>query len=56
VAADHVDHGGSAALERDMQDVDAGGELEQLAAEVLEAADAGGGVLQLAGLLLGGVD
>ena len=28
-------------------------ELEQLAAEMLEAADAGRGVLQLAGLLLG---
>ena len=30
-----------------------GRELEQLAAEMLEAADAGRGVLQLAGLLLG---
>jgi hypothetical protein len=54
VAPDHVDHGRAAALERHMQEVDAGGQLEQLAAEMLEAADAGRGVLQLAGLLLCG--
>ena len=37
VAADHVDHRRAAALERHVQHVDAGLELEQLAAEMLEA-------------------
>ena len=41
VAADHVDHGRAAALERHVQEVDAGRQLEQLAAEMHEAADAG---------------
>jgi hypothetical protein len=36
-----------------MHDVDAGGELEQLAAEVLEAADAGRRVIEFTWLLLG---
>ena len=53
MAAHHVDHRRAAALERHVQHVDAGLQLEQLAAEVLEAADAGRGVLQLARLLLG---
>ena len=43
---------GPAALERHVQQVDAGRELEQLAAQMLEAADAGRGILQLARLLL----
>ena len=53
VAAHDVDHGRAAALERHVHHVDAGHELEQLAAEMLEAADAGRGVLQFARLLLG---
>ena len=56
MAPDHVDHGRAAALERHRQDVDLGGELEQFAGEMLEAADAGMGILQLAGLFLGHID
>ena len=37
VAADHVDQGRAAALERHVQEIDAGGELEQLAAQMREA-------------------
>jgi len=37
-----------------VQQIDAGHQLEQLAAEMLEAADADRGILQLARLLLGG--
>ena len=41
VAAEHIDHGRSAAAERHVHDIDAGHELEQFAAEMLETADAG---------------
>ena len=52
MAADHVDHRRPAALERYVQHVDPRFELEQLGAEMLERADAGRGVLQVARLLL----
>ena len=50
---DHVLHRRPAAFVRHVHDVDAGHQLEQFAAEMLEAADAGRGVIELAGFLLG---
>ena len=52
VAADDVDHGRAPALERHVQQIGLA-ELEELAAEMLGAADAGRGVLEVAGLRLG---
>ena len=56
VPADHVDHGRASTAERHVQKIDSGHELEQLAAQMHERADAGGGILQLARLLLGQSD
>ena len=53
VAADHIDQGGTRAAERNVQDVDIGGDLEQLPGQMQEGANAGRGVLQFAGLLPG---
>src|SRR5205085_480901 len=53
VSGEDVEQRRAAAAERDVDDVDAGVELEQLAAGMLEAADAGRGIVELARLRLG---
>ena len=52
-AGDHREHGGAAAFVRHVLNVGARLQLEQFAGQMLEAADAGGGVIELAGLRLG---
>ena len=51
--AGDVDDGRPRAAERHVQEVDAGGELEQLHAEMQRAADAAGAILDVAGLGFG---
>ena len=53
MTADHVDQRRPRAAKRDVQDVDAGLDLEQLAGQMQEGADTGRCVLQFAGLALG---
>ena len=53
VAGDHVLHRRTAAFVRHVGEVDAGRQLEQFGAEVLEAADAGRGVVQFSRVRLG---
>jgi hypothetical protein len=53
MAAHDVDHGRATAPERHVHDIDAGHQLEQLAAEMLETADAGRRILQFTRLLFG---
>ena len=56
IAAEHVDDGRAAALVRHVQQVHPRHQLEQLAAQVLEAADAARRILHIARLRLGEFD
>ena len=56
LAGDHRKHRRAAAFVRHMDDVDAGEELEQFAAEILETADASRSVIEKAGFRFGEIE